>query len=279
MIIIGERINTTVKKVRNAVINRDEEFLKEMALSQVKYGADYLDCMVGGIDNAYEHMLWLVEFLQKTVDCPLCLDSDDINLLKSMMKKVDSKHIGIINSVSGMSGKCETLFPVVAGTSWKVVALTCNDTGIPESTDEKIEIVKSILKKADQIGVKREQLIFDPCIMALIAKPNMMMDFIKDTQAIKKLVPECSVMGAVSNISYEMPARSVINSTCLIMAAQAGADVLMVNPCNQDIINARYAVNVLMNQDQRGIAYNRAWRNGQVEGRKEIKHTEGDLND
>lgn len=266
MIIIGERINAIASGVKEAIEKRDAPYIEDLAQRQTQCGADYLDCMAGRTKDPYQVMKWLIKVVQDRVDTPLCIDSGDPRLLKRLIESVDFHRPGIINSVSGAGKKGEILFPMIAGTPWKAIVLTCDDRGVPKTTADKVEIVKRLLEQADYYGVAMGQLIFDPCIMALVAVPGVMKTYMADVAAIRSCAPEAMVLGAISNISYNMPERSVINAACMTMAIQAGAEAMLVDPCDQDITNARFAAAVLMDVDHRGLDYNRAWRDGRILG-------------
>src|SRR5699024_7452315 len=131
---------------------------------------------------------------------------------------------GMVNSVNEEGTKCETIFPIIAGTDWNVIGLTCDQDGIPSDPVKKVEIAKRIIDKADHFGVKLSNLHIDPCVMALATTPSAMEDFIYCIQKIHEITPEVKVTGAISNISFNMPARKYVNTGCLTLALQAGLD-------------------------------------------------------
>ena len=151
---------------------------------------------------------------------------------------------------------------MIAGSDWQVIGLTCDKNGIPAQPEKKIEIAKRIIEKADKYGVALEKLHIDPCVMALATMPSAMTDFEICIQEIHKYEPNVKVTGALSNISFEMPARKYVNANCLAYAIRAGLDSAIMDPCNKDIMGTVFACEALCQIDKGGRKYNRAYRQG-----------------
>ncbi len=263
MIIIGEKINGTIPAVKKAIENKDEQVILDRTLAQVKAGANYLDCAASTAPEIeYETMLWLIDIMQNATDIPLAIDSPDARLLARILEEGHVKKPGMVNSVNEEGTKCETIFPLIAGTDWNVIGLTCDKDGIPAQPDKKIDIAKSIIDKAVKYGVKLSNLHIDPCVMALSTMASSMKDFEIAIQGIHEYAPEVKVTGAISNISFEMPARKYVNSACMTYAIAAGLDSAIMDPCNMDMMGTIYAAEALQMRDKSGRKYNRAYRQG-----------------
>lgn len=263
MIIIGEKINGTIPSIKKAITERDEELIKTRTRLQVEAGADFLDCAPStSTDIEYDTMVWLIGLMQDVTDVPLCIDSPDAGLLKRILEEGHVKRPGMVNSVNEEGDKCETIFPVIAGTDWNVIGLTCDQTGIPLESDKKVEIAKRIIDKADHYGVKLSNLHIDPCVMSLATVAGALEDFQYCIGKIHAYAPEVKVTGAISNISFQMPCRRLINSNCMAYALEAGLDSAIMDPCNQDMIGTIYACEALLMKDKSGRKYNRAYRKG-----------------
>ena len=263
MIIIGEKINGAIPSVKQAIAERSEELIIERTLAQVKAGANFLDCAPStATDIEYETMLWLIGLMQGCTDVPLCIDSPDAALLARILEEGHVKRPGMVNSVNEEGTKCETIFPLIGGTPWEVVGLTCDKGGIPADPAKKVEIAKRIIDKADKFGVKLSQLHIDPCVMALATCPTAMEDFAYCITQIHAYASEVKVTGAISNISFEMPARKYVNMGCLAYAMAAGLDSAIMDPCSADMKGTVYACEALRMQDKGGRKYNRAYRKG-----------------
>lgn len=263
MIVIGEKINGAIPSIKQAIIDRDAELIRERTLAQAQAGADFLDCAPSTATNIeYETMCWLIDTMQEVTDIPLCIDSPDAKLLKKILEEGRVKRPGMVNSVNEESDKCETIFPIIAGTDWNVIGLTCDQDGIPSDSQKKIDIAKRIIDKAEHYGVKLSKLHIDPCVMALSTMPGAMKDFETCIRGIHEYAPEVKVTGAISNISFEMPARKYVNMNCMAYALEAGLDSAIMDPCNRDMMGTIYACEALNLRDKSGRKYNRAYRQG-----------------
>lgn len=265
MIIIGEKINGAIPSVKTAIANRDEEFIRALAVNQTNAGAHYIDCAPSTAPEIeFDTMVWLIDLIQDVSDTPLCIDSPNARLLAQILEGDYVKKSGMVNSVNEEGEKCEIIFPLIAGTDWNVVGLTCDQDGIPATPEKKIDIAKRIIDKAVRYGVKLENLHIDPCVMALATVPSAMKDFEKSIIGIHEYAPEVKVTGAISNISFDMPARKYVNINCMAYAIKAGLDSAIIDPCNVDMRSTIYACEALQMMDKGGRKYNRAYRKGLI---------------
>ena len=263
MILIGEKINGAIPSVQQAIAQRNEALIIERTLAQAGAGVHFLDCAPSTATEAeYDAMVWLIGVMQGCTEVPLCIDSPNAALLARILEEGHVKKPGMINSVNEEGSKCETIFPLISGTPWEVVGLTCDQDGIPTDSAKKVEIAKRIIDKADRFGVALNQLHIDPCIMALATKPDAMEDFAACIAQIHAYAPEVRVTGAISNISFGMPARKYVNMNCLAYAMAAGLDSAILDPTSPHMMGTLYACEALRMQDKGGRKYNRAYRKG-----------------
>ena len=221
MIIIGEKINGAIPSIKEAIANRDEALIRERVQVQLPAKPDFLDCAPATEPALeYDAMKWLNE----------------------------------------EGTKCETLFPIIAGTDWNVIGLTCDQDGIPLDPDKKIEIAKRIIDKADKYGVALGNLHIDPCVMSLSTVPNCVEDLCTCIRAIKEYAPEVKVTAAISNVSYGMPARKYVNMACMAKALDAGLDSCIIDPASPSMMGILYAHAAVSGEDKGGRKYNRAFR-------------------
>lgn len=263
MIIIGEKINGAIPAVKEAIAARDADAIIARALAQTEAGADFLDCAPStATELEYDAMCWLIDTIQGCTETRLCIDSPDAELLARIIKEGRVKKPGLVNSVSEEGRKCEIIFPLIAGTDWQVVGLTCDKEGIPSDPIKKLDIAKRIIDKAVSYGVALEHLHIDPCVMALATMPSALEDFVWCIRKIHEYAPEVKVTGAISNISFGMPARKYVNMNCMAYALEAGLDSAIMDPCSQDMMGTVYACEALRMKDRGGRKYNRAYRKG-----------------
>lgn len=265
MIIIGEKINGAIPSIKQAIGERNISLICERTKAQALAGAHYLDCAPSTAPEVeYETMVWLIDIMQQVTDVPLCIDSPNAKLLARILEEGHVKKPGMVNSVNEEGDKCETIFPLIAGTDWNVVGLTCDQDGIPADPQKKIDIAKRIIDKAVKYGVDLTKLHIDPCVMALATMPSAMKDFERCIAGIHAYAPTVKVTGAISNISFDMPARKYINANCMAYAIAAGLDSAIMDPCNVDMMSTIYACEALQMTDKGGRKYNRAYRQGKI---------------
>lgn len=246
-IVIGERINPTGKsKLKEALKEKDFSYIIKEALSQKNSGADILDINVGtnGI-NQVEMMEEIIYELQSVFDIPLQIDSSDANVISSGLKVYNGK--AIINSVNGNLETMEAIFPLVAKYGGMVVALTLDDNGIPLLALDRIKIVKTIVDKAAQYGIQKKDILIDTLTLTASAQQKEVIETIKTIRMVKELGLK-TILG-VSNISFGLPNRNLINSTFLAMALYEGLDACIINPGSKEMMNTIKASNVLLNKD------------------------------
>ena len=263
MIIIGEKINGAIPSIKQAIAEKNEALIVERTLAQTAAGADFLDCAPStATEIEYDTMVWLIGLMQSCTDTRLCIDSPNARLLAQIIEEGHLNKPGMVNSVNEEGDKCETIFPLIAGTPWEVVGLTCDQGGIPADPRKKVDIAKRIIDKAVKYGVALNQLHIDPCVMALATMPTAMTDFAYCIEAIHAYAPEVKVTGAISNISFEMPARKYVNMNCMAYAIAVGLDSAIMDPCSADMMATIYACEALRMKDKGGRKYNRAYRKG-----------------
>ncbi|MDR3315001.1 MAG: methyltetrahydrofolate cobalamin methyltransferase [Coriobacteriales bacterium] len=261
MIIIGEKINGFIPKTLEAIKAHDEKYIKELATKQAAGRASYID-VCAGVEPAIEHetMEWLIDLVQGTVDTPLCIDSSDPQVIVDMIPRANKE--GLINSISLESGKCEIVLPAIAGTNWKVVALTCDDNGIPEDPQVKFEIAKKIVALADQNGIPHDNLLIDPLVTTLATKGDSLVGFNQAVRLIKAAFPDVHITSGLSNISFGMPYRKALNTQFLALAMAAGMDSAIMDPMSADMQATMHAVDALLGNDEYCMNYLEAFREG-----------------
>lgn len=262
MIIIGEKINGTIPSVNEAIKNRDIEFIKNLAIKQSEAGADYIDICASTIPNLeYDTMCWLLDIVQDVTDKPLCIDSPDPELLVKIFPKVAIP--GIINSISLEGNKCDILLPLLKeNPEWKVIALCCDQDGIAENANAKVENAFRLIEKAEKYDISPERMHIDPLVLALSAVENAAIEFFKSIRRIKERYPTVKITAALSNISFGMPARKLINTNFLALCMAEGLDSVITDPLNKSVIETIYATEVILNKDHLCRKYNNAYRKG-----------------
>jgi 5-methyltetrahydrofolate--homocysteine methyltransferase len=264
LIVIGEKINGAIPSTAEAIRRKDAEMIKSLAIAQTEAGADYLDICAGtGPDLEYETLVWLLDAAQSVSELPVCIDSPDPQMILKTFPHI--KKPGIINSVSGEGNKCKTLFPFLKKyPEWKVIALTCDDQGIPPDAERKTEIALRLIENAVKEGIPPESLYIDPLALSLSATNDAMLQFMDAIRRIKAVYPTVHFTSGLSNISYGMPARGVINRNFLVLALSAGMDSAIMDPTNRAMTETIYAAEALLGMDKFCSKYNKAYRLGKI---------------
>lgn len=269
MIIIGEKINGTIPPVKKAIEEKNEEFIRDRAIKQAEAGADFIDvCASTAPDVEVETLKWLINIVQKAVETPICIDSPNPFFLKEVFPYI--KKPGLINSVNleTMPGteqdKCDIIFPMMEGTDWEVVALTCDNNGIPCEVQPRVDIALKIIEKANKYGITPDRIHIDPLVMALSTDNQSLLNFIESIEKIKAVYPTVKITSGLSNISFGMPARKLINQNFMTLSIYAGMDSAIMDPLNKEIMGAIFSTEALLGRDRHTRKFSAAVRKGKI---------------
>ncbi len=260
MIFIGEKINGSIPAVAEAIAKRDADFIRERARIQTEAGATFIDvCASVEDDVEVETLEWLIGLVQEVTDLPICIDSPNANSCVAAMKFC--KKPGMINSVSGEGDKCDVVFPAIAGTDWQCIALLCAK-GIPASAEERLDVFHTIIDKANHYGVKVGNLHIDPLVEMLCTSEDGINMIVDVMHQIRKEQPTIHITGAVSNISFNLPVRRLLNQAFVVLSMNAGMDSAVLDPTNRDMMGMIYATEAMLGLDDYCMEYISAYREG-----------------
>lgn len=246
--VIGERINPTgKKKLKQALKDGDFDYIQKQAVSQVEAGAEILDVNVGvpGLNEA-EVMPKVVKKVQAVTDVPLQIDSSNPDAIEAALRVYNGK--ALVNSVNGDEDVMDKVLPIVKKYGAAVIALTLDSRGIPETCDERFEIACRILAKAKEYGIPEEDVIVDALTLTVSAQQKEVDETLKTVRRVRDELGLGTALG-VSNVSFGLPIRPVINRTFLTMAMENGLTLPIINPNDEDMMASVYAFNVLKNVD------------------------------
>ncbi|MBR2780502.1 MAG: methyltetrahydrofolate cobalamin methyltransferase [Eubacteriaceae bacterium] len=261
MIIIGEKINGSIPSVARAIAERDEEHIKKLAIAQSEAGATYIDVCASVEDEIeVETMKWLIDLVQSVTDTPIAVDSPNARTCVECMQYC--KRPGLINSVSGEGDKMEVVFPVIADTKWEVVALLNGDTGIPKTAADRLKVFDDIMAKAKEYGIAPNRIHIDPLVEMLCTSDDGIAMVEEVMHSIKAQYPTIHITGAVSNISFNLPARKLVNQAFVVLAMKAGMDSAVLDPLNKDMLGMIYATEACLGLDEMCMEYITAYREG-----------------
>lgn len=249
--VIGERINPTGKKLfKQALIENNMNYVLSQGLEQINAGAEILDVNVGipEIDEK-EMMVKSIKMLQSIIDAPLQIDSTNADVLENALRVYNGKPI--VNSVNGKEESMNSVLPLVKKYGAAVVALTLDENGIPKTAKERTQIAKRIQKKALSLGIKKEDIIFDCLTLTVSAEPDAVFETLNAMKYIKEEMGHKTILG-VSNISFGLPNRELVNQNFLTSALCFGLDLPIINPNIPSMMGAVHTFKLLKNFDKNG---------------------------
>ena len=265
MIIIAEKINGSIPSCGKAIAARDADFIKDLAKRQADSGATFIDCCASVNEGELETLKWMIDTIQSVTDCPISVDSPDVNVVIEGMAFCNKP--GLFNSVSGEGGKFDIAFPVLAKpefSKWDIMALLCDDTGIPKTAAKRIEVFGTVMEKAAHYGIDESRFHIDPLIEMLCttedeAGISMVLEVMNH---IKTTHPKVHISGAISNISFNLPVRRLVNQAFAALAISAGMDSAVMDPLSQDLRGVIYAAEAMIGLDDFCAEYTSAYREG-----------------
>lgn len=260
MIIIGEKINGSIPSMAKAIAERNEEWIKDIAKKEADAGADYIDCCASVDVEEVETLHWMIDLIQSVTDTPISVDSPNASVCVEAMKYCNKP--GMINSVSGEGDKIDVVFPVIANTKWDVMALLCDDTGIPKTAADRIRVLEHIMAKAKEYGIAEDRIHIDPLVEMLCTSEDGIAMVIEVMSYIKKNYPKLHISGAISNISFNLPYRKIVNIAFAVLAINSGMDSAVMDPLNRDLRGAIYAAEAMIGEDFMCMEYISAFREG-----------------
>jgi len=268
--IIGERINPTGKKIfKEALKNGDLDYILNQAVSQIEVGAHILDVNVGlpEIDEA-DMMHKVIREIQGIMDTPLQIDSSDHKAIETGLRYYNGKPI--LNSVNGEDEVLDRILPIVKKYGASVVGLTLDERGIPAKAEERFEIAEKIISKAAEYGIRKEDVFIDCLVLTVSAQQKEVQETLKAVRMVKEKLGVKTVLG-VSNISFGLPNRELINETFLVLALANGLDLPIINPNVNGMTRVIDSYNVLYNYDKGAESYINNYANVELSREVTIK--------
>ena len=252
--VIGERINPTGKKaMKQALIDRNFDYIANQTMEQVEAGAEILDVNAGLPQIDEKQMLTdMVKYIQSITDAPLQIDCGKPEAIESALRYYNGKPI--VNSVNAEEKSLTSILPIVAKYGASVVGLTIDEKGIPKTVEERVRLAEKIIERAKHYGIREEDVYIDCLTLTVSAEPEQALNTLKAIEILKSKYNIKTVLG-VSNISFGLPARQIVNTAFLTMAMHAGLDLPILNPNIPENMQAVDAFNVLTCKDKNCMAY------------------------
>ncbi len=265
MLVIGEKINASSKPVAEAIIGRNEGYITGLAKAQADAGADFIDVNVGTAKQTRQEQMatmeWAVETVQAATDKPLAIDSDIPEVIEAGMQKYGKEEL-VINSVNAEPEKLEAIGHLKIGHQVRLVALAMSAEGIPRGVEARLAACEVIMTHLARFGINEEQVYFDPLVLPVGVDSGQALTTLKTIERIKSQYPKAKTVMGLSNISYGLPGRKLVNRAFLLMAAYAGLDAVILDPLDTRAMSLIKAADILTEKDPQCRRYIRAYRQG-----------------
>ncbi|MDY6834786.1 MAG: methyltetrahydrofolate cobalamin methyltransferase [Chloroflexota bacterium] len=265
MVIVGEKINTSRKSVAEAVKTRDAAFIAALARDQAEAGADYIDVNAGTfLEQEVECLCWLVKIVQQHVDIPLCLDSPNPDALSAAIQC--HKGEPMINSISLERDRLRALLPVVTTNPCQVVALCMAETSMPTTVEERVGVGSELIKKLTDEGVPLEKIHVDPLVQPVSVDTCMGLAILDAISTIMRDFPGVNTICGLSNISFGLPERRLINRNFLALCISYGLSGAILDPTDKNLMSTLLAIEMILGRDEYCEAYIDAYQDGRLVG-------------
>jgi len=264
MIVIGDRLNATRASVRNALINRDKDFFLNEIKAMQEAGVDFIDLNTAhSPEQELEDMLWLIELIKDNFKISLSVDSENPKLIGSALKRI--KEPGqIINSTTLKPKQYNQVFPLMLEHQADLVVLLMDDDLIPKDTEERLKLVEKLVKILETNKIPQERILVDPLVFALSTDPRNALYVQETIMGIKKNFPDLKTIAALSNISFGLPMRRILNRNFLAMLIPQGLDAVLLDPLDQALMSTFYASLALSGKDEFCLNYLSAFRKNRL---------------
>ncbi len=265
ILVVGEKINTSRKEVREAVEKKDGAFIRALARRQVEAGADYIDVNCGTfVDEEAEYLSWMVKEVQDELKGkPLCIDSPSSVAVEAALKVHQGQ--ALLNSISGEKERYESLLPLIKEFGCKVVLLCMDDqSGIPPDAETRFKIASTVIDQLEKEGVQLGDIYVDPLIQPISVSTVNGCSAAETIMLVRNKYPEVHAICGLSNISYGLPQRKLLNQAYMVICAAYGLDAVILDPEDQRMMELVYASEALLGRDPFCGGYLKAYRKGRL---------------
>ncbi len=265
MVIVGEKINTSRKNVEDAVRRRDAAAIAAMAREQAEAGAHYIDINAGTfVDEEVDCLCWLTETVQQAMPLPLSLDSPNPVALAEAMKL----HRGepMVNSISLEQERLDSLLPVITSQPCSVVALCMARTSMPVTTEERVQVGSELVETLTAEGVPREKIYVDPLIQPVSVNTDMGVAALGAIRRIMEDFPGVNTICGLSNVSFGLPERRLINRSFLALCMAYGLSAVILDPTDRQLMATLLSVELLLGRDEYCGNFIDAYQSGRIAG-------------
>lgn len=262
-IIIGERLNSSRGEVARALEERDEEFIRREARRQVDAGAIYLDINAGAFpEREAELLLWLGRTVNSAAETLLSLDTANPRAAELCLKSLP--RVALLNALTGEGSRLDAFIPLAREHGCKVVAVCLDEDGLPGEVERVVAIAGRIVERSMGAGLSPEDIYLDPGLRPISVDPGAGVRVLRAAAEIRRLFPGVHIAVGLSNISYGLPRRSLLNRTFAVMALSAGVDTFILDPCDARLMAALICARTVLRRDRGCRDFLAAYRSGRL---------------
>ncbi|MCF7890615.1 dihydropteroate synthase [Candidatus Bipolaricaulota bacterium] len=250
---IGELINSTRDEVKQALKEKDEELIRKLAREQSESGADVVDLNAGeSMEDEQSDMDWLIDLVEDEVDdVRICIDTPDPEVLEFALKKVENRPV--VNSISNEEDKARAR-EVAADSDAEIIGLAMGEEGMPETVEDRLNETEALLEKCDSLGIEEDRLYVDVIAMTIGSNQEQGQYVIDSVREIKEKFGVKTNIG-LSNMSFGLPDRALINRTVFAMLLEAGLDAALIDPTDKPMMDTLKAAESLLGVDKNCLNY------------------------
>jgi 5-methyltetrahydrofolate--homocysteine methyltransferase len=264
MLIIAERINASRKQIAHAIRAGDRAFIQGEAKAQDQAGAHYIDVNAGTfVGEEADRLQWIVEAVQEVTDLPLSIDSPDPGVIQAVMPLL--RKTPLINSITLEPSRMEGILPLIVAHKTKVIALCQSGRGSAETTELKVSLAGQLVERLTGAGIPLDDIYIDPLVFPLSTNPQSGRATLKAIKEIKEKFPGAHTICGLTNVSYGLPARRLVNRAFLAAAITKGLDAAIIDPTDKLLYAMLKAASLIAGQDNFCMEYIRAFREGRLE--------------
>jgi cobalamin-dependent methionine synthase I len=264
MLIVGERINASRKPIAEAITAQDRAFIKKEAEDQREAGAQFIDVNAGiFVGEEARYLTWLIQVIQEEEEVPLCIDSPDAKVLAAAL--AIHKGRAMVNSITDEKERFQKIIPLVKEHRSQVVALCMTDGGMPTTSEERFQIASRLIEKLTREGVSLEDIFVDPLVMPISTDIGYGMAVLETLEKISQTFPKVNTICGLSNVSYGLPSRKLVNQIFLVSAMTKGLTAVILDPLDRRIMANLITTDALLGRDPYCGDYLTAFRAGKLD--------------
>ena len=261
MLIVAERINSSRKPIFQAIEAKDGDFIRSEARAQAKAGAHYIGVNAGSFpEREAEYLCWLVEIVQEATELPICIDSPNPEAVAAAMEVL--RRPTMINSVSPEEKRLAGMLPLVKKHKAKVVALCEEGASHVPSAEDKVRVAGQLIKTLTQEGIPLDDIYIDPLVYPLATDTRSALSTLNAIEAIMRSFPGVHTICAISNVSFGLPLRRLLNRTFLVAAMFHGLGATILDPTDRELMASIVAAETLLGKDEYCLKYIEAYQKG-----------------